>query len=119
MDEDRIEGGDAQSDREEEIGEEAGHAPAAMHIVLDDHLHAEPHVPQDGEEGRASPMAMSGCLTLAIRVGAVDAEMAKDEDDEEQDERDVGDRGDALQPPMLGAGFGGAKAQDACRAVFS
>ena len=64
-------------------------------------------------------MAMSGCLTLAIKVGAVDAEMAEDEDDEEDDERDVGDRRDALQPPMLGAGFGGAEAQYACRAVSS
>ena len=64
-------------------------------------------------------MAMSGCLTLAISVGAVGAEMAEDEDDEEDDERDIGDRGDALQPPMLGAGLGGAEARTRRRAVCS
>src|SRR5690348_8939757 len=109
--ENRVESGDAQDDGEEEVAEETGHAPWAMHIVFDDDLHAETHVTEDGEERQAQRNGNERVLDARHERGAIGAQMPEDEDDEEGNERNIGNRRDALQPPMLGAGFGGAQTQ--------
>ena len=100
----------ADRDREEGVGHDQQRASiVVMHIVLDDDLHADPHMRGDrdneqqhdhGDQRRAED----------LRDGRMVAAEQRDHDDDERDgERDVGDRGEALAPEMLGAGAGGAE----------
>src|ERR1700733_10690058 len=84
-----------------------------MHIVLDDHLHADSHMDDDrADEQQHDDSDERRAQNLRHRR-LVTAEQHDQNDHHGDGQRNIGDRGEALMPEMAGAGFGRAGAAHA------
>ncbi|MNE88491.1 hypothetical protein D3C80_1858030 [compost metagenome] len=81
-----------------------------MHVVLDDHLHAELHVNEAGNDNEAhhhrNERMRKRSLDFLVRRTAIHNK----QDDEKDEKRHVGNGCHALTPEVLCAFLGGAEA---------
>ena len=111
----REDAGERDDDREERVQHQQHDLGAfAVHVVLDDRLHAEPHVDGAGEDQRAAAAARSSGLASACFDGRVvgAGQRRRSARPGTGTRTDVGDGRDALLPEMVGAFLGRAEAAD-------
>jgi hypothetical protein len=79
-----------------------------MHVILDDHLHAEHHVPKEGAEREYEPDRMRGMTENLNDLLMTASRHAQSEPNEKEGERNACHRGYPLLPPALGSSPGRA-----------